>query len=64
MALGGIPEIATAVFLANIATLGILFVAQNEKNTGQFGFWSWMAVVIPAIFCFATLMANADVLLP
>jgi ABC-type multidrug transport system permease subunit len=64
MVLGGIPEIASAVFLANIATLAILFVAQNEKQTGKFGFWSWMAIVVPAIFVIATLSANSDLLLP
>lgn len=59
MELGGIPEIASAVFLANMATLAIMFVAQNEKLTGKFGFWSWMAVIIPAVFVGATALANS-----
>lgn len=63
MALGGIPEIASAVFLANLATLAILFVAQNEKKTGSFGFWSWAAVLAPAVFIGATALANIDALL-
>jgi len=64
MVLGGIPEIASAVFLANIATLAIIFVAQHEKQTGQFGFYSWLAILIPAIFVVSTLIANWEVLMP
>lgn len=64
MNLGGIPEIASAVFLANMATLAILFVAQNEKRTGAFGFWSWMAILIPCVFIGATVIANSDALFP
>lgn len=64
MVLGGIPEIAAAVFLANIATLAIVFVAQHEKQTGKFGFYSWLAVLVPAIFIGATLVANWGVLMP
>ena len=64
MALGGIPEIAVAVFLANLATLAIVFVAQHEKQTGKFGFLSWLAVLVPAVFILATALANMGSLLP